>query len=164
MKTGFKILIGFGSTALIVFGVTQAGKARNRRLLGNINGQLDKDAGSAKSQQAAASAFDPAYYKGYAGEYVGVLLNSKTNQSMLLRKTAEAMAKAIKDGHNTIFPNDQGIMIKEVSLAQTKVKVSYLASVFQQLYGMSLIQFLKDNLSDENVNLINTTVSNMPNL
>lgn len=82
--------------------------------------------------------------------------------------TAQAYAKEIYDAFGAFDDNeDQAIGV--FRRLRTKANLSFLADVFNQVYGQDLLTFLrggiwpKDRLSDDDVALINSMIAALPN-
>lgn len=164
MKKGVKILIAAGSTLAVVGVIVLIGRAHRAKLLADINAQLDKDAGSTKTIAAVQAALDPSFFKTYYITDSGDDLAKKDlSQIILTKDTGLQAAKIFNDAHNFLLPNDQNAMVKEMTGLKTKSNISYVAYLFQKQYGQSLLTFLNTNLSDDNKNLLNSTISNFPN-
>lgn len=83
------------------------------------------------------------------------------------RATAESWAKEIWDAAGA-FNDCESCMIAVMKRCKTRANASYLAYVFQQIYGADLLTWLRggtwpnDRLSDADVNTINNYILSLP--
>lgn len=82
--------------------------------------------------------------------------------------TAQAYAKEIYDAFG-YFDDNEDQAIGVFRRLRTKANLSFLADIFNQLYGQDLLTFLrggiwpKDRLSDDDVSQINSMIAALPN-
>ena len=161
MKKGTVILLTVGGTAAVVTTIILVGKARNKKLLAQVNAAID--GGSADAGTVAdvvnQPVLDPAYWKklGATESTTGITtflnnpLSAVANGAapiIMSKDTAIAVADNINSDHHTLLPNNQDDMIAQISHLGTKAKISYVSYQFQQKYGQSLGQFFANQLDD----------------
>ena len=152
MKKGTVILLTVGGTAAVVTTIILVGKARNKKLLAQVNAGTVADV-------VNQPVLDPAYWKklGATESTTGITtflnnpLSAVANGAapiIMSKDTAIAVADNINSDHHTLLPNNQDDMIAQISHLGTKAKISYVSYQFQQKYGQSLGQFFANQLDD----------------
>jgi hypothetical protein len=124
-------ILPLGLLALAFFG--------GRSILKAI-GIIPSDTAAAnKALNLPGSPFDPNLYA------------TNTNRLLLTRAAAEKYADQIHGSVHALWFNEPAVFIGVMQAMKTKSQVSYLSSVFLDLYGVGMISYLSQYLSPDQI-------------
>jgi len=114
--------------------------------------------GVLKSEQAATneklilpgSPLTPSFYQNYKGQKL-----------LLTTGAASAYSTVLKEAKG-LFNDDEAAVLGIFQNMKTKSQVSYLSDVFQTIYGVSLVAFLLNFLSEDEFNQVAKIVNGLP--
>jgi len=95
-----------------------------------------------------SSPFSPSYYKTIPGAM------------LLTRSSADRLAKELNNAIG-FFTDDENAVYGVLRQLKAKTQLSYLSDVFFQNYKMDLYQLLQRNLSDSEIDVVNSIAANL---
>ena len=141
-------VIGVGALALGYFGIVNP----ILKLIGVKDDKDEKKAGRDKEQISRQQTLSP------------LLFRNNRSKITIGSGRANQLAGNIYKGKSGCCNDNESLAVGSITSAGSKVNISYIADVFQRLYGESMEDFLFTNyLSQENIRTIDNYIDKVKN-